>query len=179
MTSLMLDVVNLQSWLPAIVQLFEARIHRQQQQLYILLVADLPPLTTNVAVLEQILIELLTYAYQQTPIGELITVSACVVKEAIQISISNSGIENFTPEPSRLFDSLCYLSQSNLQSSRSGLARAQELARQLGTAIQLENAFNQTTLTLQFADQELIPDRPQTEDSERIILLSGTKSIDC
>lgn len=175
MTSLMVNVVNLQSWIPAIVELFKERIHEQQQQLYILLTADLPPLTTDAAVLQQVLIELLTYACQQASMGELITVSACAIQDTIQISIGHSGIEIATRDQSRLFDSLCYVPQTDSQPHNgNGLMRAQSLAKQLGTSIQLENAPNQTMLTLQFPYKVLSNDRQPNHESERIILLSGT-----
>lgn len=177
MTSLLVDVIHLQTWIPSIVQTFEARIHSQRQQLYILMTADLPPLLTDVALLEQILVKLLTQACTYTPAGELISVSAHATDSTIQISISSSGIDLSVQELSQSFDALYYISENApWQGNSTELSGIQKLMQQLGAAILLERATDQTTFTLQFPRESSANERVDVAAGERIILSSGASA---
>lgn len=177
MTSLLVDVIHLQSWIPSIVQSFAKCIHRQQQQLYILMTADLPPLTTDVTVLEQVLLELLTHACTYTPAGELISVSAHATNNTMQISVSSSDIEISAHESSPSFDPLYGIPESaSWQRSGVELLVIQKLAQQLGASILLERGANQTTFTLQFPYEPSVNDGMNNEAGERIILSSGVSA---
>lgn len=72
--------VHLESWLSHIAETFEARMQQRQQYLKLDLAAGLPPLITDITILERILIELLNNAYKYTSVGETITVLAQVIQ---------------------------------------------------------------------------------------------------
>lgn len=156
MTPLLVDVIHLQTWIPSIVQLFEERIRNQQQQLYILMTADLPPVTIDAPTLEQTLVNLLTNACAYTPAGELITVSAYATDQAMQISVSSSGIE------------LASWQQNTVE-----LAAVQRLTRRLKASVSLESAANQVTFTLRIPHSVRTGENPRTSKEERIILTAG------
>lgn len=184
MTSLLVDVIHLQTWIPAIVQSFAAGLYSQQQQLYILMTADLPPLTTDVAVLEQVLLKLLTHACTFTPAGELISVSADATNNTMQISVSSSDIASDIEisglEPSQSLDARYGIPENaSWRRSSTELSVIQKLAQQLGASILLERAASQTTFILQFPYETSVSDGINNEAGERIILSSGvsTRSI--
>lgn len=188
MTSLIVDVITLQTWIPAIVQSVEERIHSRQQQLYILMMADLPPLAIDASVLERLLIELLTDVCNHTPARELIIVSACTVRDTVQISISNSGIESLVRKQIQPSEACYYISANSPQAHHSQadntqqdsdieLVTVQTLAQQLGVFIQSESAANQTTLTIQFPQRFLANPHTNMSEDERIILLRGAAVI--
>lgn len=86
---LMLVPIQLQNWLPHIAEVFDNRIREQQQTLQLNLPSDLPPLVTDLSILERILVELLNNACKYTPPGETIAVSAQLIDD-----------DYVTPEPS-------------------------------------------------------------------------------
>lgn len=171
MTSLIADVIHLQTWIPAIVQLFAERIHNQQQQLYILMMADLPSITTDVSALEQILVELLTHTCNCTPTGELITVSAHATDYRMQISVSSSGIK-YAPELPQ--DAFYGTPETASQCASPAVAAAQKLAQQLQGSLLLENAPGQTTFTLQFPYETTADCTDASQDGR--ILLAGASA---
>jgi PAS domain S-box-containing protein len=81
-----LVMLDLNTWLPAIVRPFLERADSQQQQLLINIPEPIPPLSADLASLERILTELLQNACKYTPAGETITVSA----EFVQPPVSQS-----------------------------------------------------------------------------------------
>ncbi|MBF2079753.1 MAG: HAMP domain-containing histidine kinase [Synechococcales cyanobacterium T60_A2020_003] len=64
---LTLTTIQLQIWLPSILQPFDKRCHQQRQTLSIHCVPDLFPIHTDITYLERILVELLTNACKYTP----------------------------------------------------------------------------------------------------------------
>ena len=172
MAPLTVDVIRLQTWIPSIVQLFEERIHNQQQQLYILLMADLPPVPTNASALKQTLVELLRYACQHTLAGELITVSAYATDLAMEISVSSSGFRSSTHADSSTLD-VFHLSTTNASRfyKDTELTAIQNLAKPLNASLLLESTESQTTFTLQLPYETGAKSNP--DNDERIILASG------
>jgi PAS domain S-box-containing protein len=69
------DAVNLQEWLPNVVERFTARTQERQQTLQIDLPPDMPPLLSDSASLERMLAELLNNACKYTPAGGEIVLS--------------------------------------------------------------------------------------------------------
>lgn len=176
MTSLIVDVIHLQTWIPSIVQLFAERIHDRKQQLYILMMADLPSITTDVSALEEILVELLTHTCNCTPAGELITVSADATDYMMQISVSSSGINLSALELPQTCDVFCdmpettlhYAKQLNLTSPT-----IQSLVQQLQGSLLLETTVSQTTFTLQFPYETTVSSAAADQD-ERILLAGAS-----
>ncbi len=101
--ALVLTALDLQSWIPGIVEPFIERIRNQQQQLEIDS-PDLPAFTTDFSILERILTELLHNACKYTPVGEKITVTVRPAVDKLLINISNSGTDIPANELPRLFD---------------------------------------------------------------------------
>jgi PAS domain S-box-containing protein len=72
---LILTPVQLQLWIPHVIEPFLDGIHRHQQQVDFNIPADLPPLHTDAVYLERILSELFHNACKYTPVGGQIQVS--------------------------------------------------------------------------------------------------------
>lgn len=102
--ALSLSTMNLQLWLPHLVEPFHSRIANHQQHLVIQIATDLPPVTTDFTYLARVVRELMNNACKYTPAHETITLEAQVVEQGIAISISNSGVDIPTVELSRMFE---------------------------------------------------------------------------
>lgn len=96
------SAINLNLWIPHVVEPFTERIQNREQRLEIDLVPALPTLTTDLSHLERILTELLTNAWKYTPAGETIIVTA----QAVPIGLSSIQTEpGASPELGRLPES--------------------------------------------------------------------------
>jgi len=96
--------IDLQRWLPHLLEPFETYIHKSQQHLALWVSPDIPPLTSDPASLQRVLMELLTNACKYTPPGDRIEVAAQVQGEWIEIRVSNSGVTIPPVECDRIFD---------------------------------------------------------------------------
>lgn len=74
-----LTPIQLQDWIPHIVESFEVRTLTQQQSLQVSLPPELPPMVSDLASLSRILSELLNNACKYTPAGEQIVVTVQVI----------------------------------------------------------------------------------------------------
>ncbi|MBD1911087.1 PAS domain S-box protein [Leptolyngbya sp. FACHB-8] len=101
---LMLAEVELELWIPLLLDPFEAQARSQQQHLSVQIPTQLPTLMTDLGCLEQILAELLTNACKYTPSGETITISAIAEADGLEIRVSNSGTEIPTNELVHVFE---------------------------------------------------------------------------
>ncbi len=101
---LMLSTLTLQDWLPHVLEPFWERAERQQQQLTLSLSPDLPPMTTDASLLQQVLGELLTNACKYTPVGEKIEVSASATANLLTLCVANTGVDVPAAECDRIFD---------------------------------------------------------------------------
>lgn len=152
---LVLNTIHLQALIPHIAEVFADTIYQQQQQLKIDLPDNLPALTTDVTFLERIFIELLNNACKYTPSKETITVTAKALKDKLQISITNTGIEIPQSEKERIFDKF-YRIPSNDPWKQGGtglgLALVKKLIDHLGGTIELatNNGEVKTTFLLSF-----------------------------
>ena len=154
-----LKVIQLQTWIPQIVEPFRERTEQQQQLLQIDLDPELPPLLSDNASLERILTELLNNACKYTPPGEKITVTAEAVKplpatslRRAQFRVSNSGVEIPANELPRIFDKFYRIRRDDRWQRGGtglGLALVQKLTEHLGGTLVAESVFNQTTFTVE------------------------------
>jgi signal transduction histidine kinase len=96
--------IELQHWIPYVIEPFEQRTKNQQQILEVEISKELPILYSDSFSLERIITELVNNACKYTPPGEKITVAVCEVAGMIQISVSNSGVEIPESELPRVFD---------------------------------------------------------------------------
>jgi PAS domain S-box-containing protein len=139
---------QLQDWVPQVIEVFQNRAARQQQQLQAIIPPDLPLLTTDVSVLSRIFTELLTNACKYTPSGGEITVTAYVHQEDwIRLQVSNTGVEVPADELSRVFDKFYRIPTSDpwKQSGTGlGLALLKKLVTYAGGSIWAESGSDQT-----------------------------------
>lgn len=150
---LTLTTVELQRWIPGIVNMFVDRANSQQQRLLVDVPAALPPLTTDFSYLERILTELLQNAFKYTPSVETIHVFATTTIDTIQIHVSNTGIEIAAIERDRIFDKFYRIPNSDPWKHGGtglGLALVKRLTECLGANIRIESANCQTTFSITF-----------------------------
>ncbi|MFW9264128.1 GAF domain-containing protein [Nostoc sp. CALU 546] len=148
-----LIAIDFQSWLHPIIESFRDLTNCQRQQLNLSFAHALPPLETDITDLERIVTELLNHACKYTPAGESITVSAHLIGNAVELNITNSGIELTSNELSRIFEPFYHLSKHDpWKHSGTGLelALVQKMVRHLGGSIDVESAAGQTTFTVKF-----------------------------
>ncbi|BBD60244.1 multi-sensor signal transduction histidine kinase [Nostoc sp. HK-01] len=145
--------IDLQTWLPPIVESFRDLSHCQRQKLYLNINQQLPPLETDITDLERIITELLNYACKYTPSGEAISVFADFTADAVQLKISNSGLEIPASEMPRIFEPFHRLMKNDPWTySGTGLEMAlvQKMVKHLGGSINVESVNNQTTFMIKF-----------------------------
>jgi PAS domain S-box-containing protein len=148
-----LIAIDLQTWLPPIVESFRELTACQRQQLKLTIETALPPLETDITELERIFTELLSHVCKYTPAGESITVSAHLTVDTVQISFHNSGLEIPTDQLSRIFEPFYRLSKNDpWKYSGTGLelSLVQKMVRHLGGKIHVESAAGQTTFIVEF-----------------------------
>ncbi|MEH2109985.1 sensor histidine kinase [Nostoc sp.] len=148
-----LIAIDFQSWLHPIIESFRDLTNCQRQQLNLTVDHALPLLETDITDLERIVTELLNHACKYTPAGESITVSAHSIGNAVELNITNSGIELTSNELSRIFEPFYHLSKHDpWKHSGTGLelALVQKMVRHLGGSIHVNSAAGQTTFTVRF-----------------------------
>jgi len=155
---LIVSAINLSAWLPHVVEPFHERFREQQQELQIDLPAELPTLTTDLAYLTRILTELLTNACKYSPAGETIGVVAIATtlpnhRTALQIIVSNTGVEIPPAEQSHIFEKFYRIPNHDPwrhSGTGLGLALVQKLTEKLGATIHVESTAGKTSFVLQF-----------------------------
>lgn len=146
-----LDTINLQTWLPQVVQPFEVRT-QNRQQLQVNLDPTLPAFICDPFVLERILAELLNNACKYTPKGEKITVTASLQSGMIQLKVSNSGVEIPTSELPHIFDKFYRIPSADPWKQGGtglGLALVKNLTEHLGGCISVESTSQETCFTVE------------------------------
>ncbi|MBE9099959.1 PAS domain S-box protein [filamentous cyanobacterium LEGE 07170] len=99
-----LAAVQLQDWLPYLLETFLARAQQHHQQLTMAIAPDLPCVTTDLSYLQRIINELLNNACKYTPPGESIALDAVMEDGRLLLTIANSGIEIPLAERDRIFE---------------------------------------------------------------------------
>jgi PAS domain S-box-containing protein len=148
-----LIAIDLQTWLPPIVESFRQLTSCQRQQLNLEISADIPPLETDITDLERIVSELLNHACKCTPEGEAITISAYLKAGVVQLSFRNSGVEIKSHELGQIFQPFYRIAKNApWKSSDTGLelALVKTMVKHLGGSIVAESAGNAITFTLKF-----------------------------
>ncbi len=102
--TVVMEWIDLPSWIPQIVLPFEEQLAHQQQELVIELPEYLPKLNSDPFILERVLQELINNACKYTPAKETITVRATLLADHINLSITNSGISIPTEEQDLIFE---------------------------------------------------------------------------
>ncbi|MBW4634619.1 MAG: GAF domain-containing sensor histidine kinase [Iphinoe sp. HA4291-MV1] len=150
---LTLIVIDLQTWLPSIVEPFREIASCQQQQLHLNVADELPPLETDITDLERIITELLNNACKFTPAGESITVSVSKVADTVVLSISNSGVEIPSHELSHIFDPFYRIPNNDpwkYGGTGLGLALVRKLVKHIGASIHVQSVSGETIFSVKF-----------------------------
>ncbi|MDX2241984.1 MAG: GAF domain-containing protein [Leptolyngbyaceae cyanobacterium bins.302] len=157
-----LERIDLNYWLPTVAEAFETRAQEQQQQLIINMEPELPTLTTDLAVLKRIMVELLHNACKYTPPHEQITLAAYTRDNKLHVRICNSGVELPPEELPRLFEKFYRITSVDRWKHGGtglGLALVKRLVEHLDGSIAVESANALTCFTVQF------PFKPQQTDA--------------
>ncbi len=157
--SLIMSAIRLPEWLPYIVTPFEKRCQDYDLTLQLNIAQDLPSLVCDQISLARIVTELLTNACKYTPSGGQITVTAKQIwpplatgKNAIQIRVSNAGVEIPADQVERVFEKFHRLPKLDIRKlggTGLGLALVQKLVVRLGGRIHVESGQGQTCFVLE------------------------------
>jgi len=145
--------IDLQTWLPSIVEPFRERIQCQQQQLNLSIAKELPSLQIDITDLERAIAELLNNACKYTPVDEAIAVSAYLKAGRVCLSVTNTGVEIPDDKLSRIFEPFYRIPKNDpwkYGGTGLGLALVKKMVKHLDATINVESADNKTTFTIQF-----------------------------
>lgn len=152
--------VDLQVYIPHLVEAFIERMRQQQQQFVLQISEDLSPLMIDLSHLEHILTELLQNACKYTPRGETITLSAQALSEAIEICISNSGVEISPVECNRIFDKFYRIPNNDPWKHGGtglGLALVKKRVEHLGGRVSVKSELGQAQFIIQLPLEPPMP----------------------
>ncbi|MGB3638715.1 MAG: GAF domain-containing sensor histidine kinase [Rivularia sp. (in: cyanobacteria)] len=148
------ELIDLQRFIPQIVEPFKEQAERQQQQLVVNIPEEISTLQSDVALLERVINELITNACKYTPAKETISIAAEEKDEHIYLSVSNSGIEIPREEQEYVFEKFYRIPSHDPWKHGGtgiGLALVKKLVELLNATVQLDSQAGQTTFTIQFA----------------------------
>lgn len=148
---LVLTSIQLEDWLPTIVETFQKPAQERDRRLEIHLESELPALICDRTSLGRILSELLNNACKYTPSAEQIAVKARSAADKMEVSVMNTGVEIPASERERVFEKFYRIPNSDPWKQGGtglGLALVQKLVANLGGTIHLESAANQTCFTV-------------------------------
>lgn len=159
---LSLATIDLQIWIPHLLEPFEQRIASQQQQLQIGIPTTVLPITTDLSYLERILTELLNNACKYTPAGEQIGVSVTLLPEeaselkttspSVSITVCNSGVEIPSSELAHIFDKFYRIPNNDPWKHGGtglGLALVKRLVERLDGKMEVSSGNQQTRFMVQ------------------------------
>lgn len=148
-----LATINLQLFIPYFIEPFIERARQQQQQLEINIPEHIPSLTTDIFYVERILTELLHNACKYTPAGGTIALTAQVSLSALEVRVSNSGVEIPVEEHERIFSKFYRIPNHDPWKHGGtglGLALVKKFAERLGIGIRVESGNGKTSFILEF-----------------------------
>lgn len=151
---LFLNEIELESWIPSVVEPLFARFHQPNQALQLNLATGLPAIETDLPILSKILTELLNNACKHTPAGETIEVSAHSHSRSayVLIRVSNSGVEIPSHEFSRIFEKFYRIPNHDPWKNDGtglGLALVEKRVKRLGGNIAVTSSLGQTHFTVE------------------------------
>jgi signal transduction histidine kinase/CHASE2 domain-containing sensor protein len=147
----------LQEWLPQLIEPFYARAENRQQILELCLPTDLPPIVSDQSSLGRLLTELINNACKYTPPEQTIRVSAQFLDSALEIRVSNFGVEIPEAERTKIFDKFYRIPKNDRWKQGGtglGLALVKRLAEHLGGIVQVESGTEETTFSVQLPVSE-------------------------
>ena len=150
-------IIDLQTWLPPIIEPFREYISCQKQQLSLSIAKNLQHLETDITDLERIITELMNNACKYTPDSGLIKVAAFSRGGSTILSICNTGVELTQEEISRIFEPFYRIpnhEKRKFGGTGLGLALVRKLVKHLGAEISVESSFGTTSFILTFGNGE-------------------------
>lgn len=148
---LLLTSIQIQEWLPLLVEPFIHRANSQQQDLILEIAPNLPSLICDPTSLGRVISELLDNACKYTPSGEKIIVSASAENETMQITTFNSGVEIPERERTQIFEKFYRIPNHDPWKQGGtglGLALVAQIVARLGGTIKVESGAGQTCFIL-------------------------------
>jgi len=146
------ETIDLQNWLPYLLEPFYERTQARQQVLQFHCNASLPSLTTDKKGLERILSELVNNACKYTPPGEQITVEVYATASHINFSVSNSGNEIPASELPKIFEKFYRVPHGDRWQQGGtglGLALVKKLVEMSNGTVKVSSQAGQTCFTVQ------------------------------
>jgi PAS domain S-box-containing protein len=146
-----LNPIDLQQWLPELVNRFSEQAVRQRQLLSCQVAHNLTTIVSHEPSLDQLVSELLTNACKFSPPDSWIAVSAEVRGENATIVVTNTGITIPSEEFSRIFQPFYRITQPNrwnYSGTGLGLALVKKLVKLLDGEIRVRSQSGETTFTV-------------------------------
>ena len=149
--SLSFNPIDLQQWLPQVINRFSEEPIRQRQVLSCEISPQVSTVISHEPSLERIISELLTNACKYSPPDSWITLTADNQGENVLIKVTNSGSTIEPEELNRIFEPFYRIPRPNLwnySGTGLGLALVKRLAKLLRGDIQVESHAGETTFTI-------------------------------
>ena len=146
------ETINLNDWLPPIIQAFSERAETQQQRLSVELSQQLPVLVSDQPSLERIVVELVNNACKYTPPAGEIKVVVNWTAQHMELVVDNSGTEIPAAELPHIFEKFYRVPQADpwkRGGTGLGLALVSKLVDYLGGKISVKSGSGHTTFTVQ------------------------------
>ena len=155
--SLSAEAIDLQDWLPGLINPFRVRTQQRQQTLQVNLPTEQPMLISYRAMLERILAELLNNACKYTSAkGEIVLNIGYKSAEAVTIFTISNSTEIPAEELLRIFDKFYRVARTDAWQQGGtglGLALVQKLVEQMQGTILVESSKGWTTFTVELPNQ--------------------------
>jgi signal transduction histidine kinase/DNA-binding response OmpR family regulator len=145
------EIIDLPSYLPKFVDGFRDIAQDNKQELILDITSELPLLSTDISILERILTELVTNACKYTPSQETISVLASKTHNAIEIKVTNTGVEIPPEELQRIFDQFYRIPNHDpwqYGGTGLGLTLVKKLAALIESEVKVESNPNFTSFSL-------------------------------
>ena len=150
-----LELINLNLWIPDLVQLYLTRVQNQQQQLVLDLAGEELEICADPTILERIVRELLHNACKYTPPGKIITIQTEANKSGISLCIINTGVEIPLEEQELIFNQFYRIPSNDpwkYGGTGLGLTLVKKLAEMLEANVDVESGNERVIFCLRFPD---------------------------
>ncbi|MGI0485625.1 CHASE2 domain-containing protein [Pantanalinema rosaneae CENA516] len=155
------ETIDLQDWLPVLVEPFYERAEAQQQTLQVQLPKHLPSVVSDQPSLERIMVELVNNACKYTPPTGEIKVMADWSPTYVELVVQNSGAEIPPADLPRIFEKFYRVPRTDRWKRGGtglGLALVKKLVEYLGGKIEVRSSAGQTTFIVQLPLRYQVPD---------------------
>ncbi|MEL6778665.1 MAG: PAS domain-containing sensor histidine kinase [Cyanobacteria bacterium J06597_16] len=167
--------IDLQNWLPNLVNGFKPRAKTREQSLTLTVPAELPELISDLASIERVLAELINNACKYTPPEHAIHISVSEgqsplglssvngtaedIQKTMVFTVTNTGVEIEADECQRIFDKFYRVPSADPWKQGGtglGLALVQKLITHLEGSITVDSSHNQTAFVVELPLQPAV-----------------------